>query len=237
MVQSRGPMTGNHMPNSRTPAPRKGEAPATSGGARRDAELTKEDILIEATREFAEKGLSGARIDEIAKKTRTSKRMIYYYFHSKEELYRSVLAREYGRIRETEQQQLQEGMAAHDALARLIRVTFDWHMKHPEFVRLVMNENIHRAEHLEYVDGIRERNESVIRSLLEIIKRGEDEGTFRSGLDPIDLHMNISALCFYSVSNRHTFNRVFGRDMGRPKVASARREQIVEIILSWCRKE
>jgi hypothetical protein len=97
-----------------------------------------------------------------------------------------------------------------------------------------MSENIHFAAHLDHVDGIQERNESVIASLSGILKRGAREGTLRADIDPVDLHMNISALCFYTVSNRYTFRKVFGRDMGAPGLAKARREQVIEVILKWC---
>lgn len=200
-----------------------------------DAEETQDNILNVATREFAEKGLSGARIDEIAEQTNTSKRMIYYYFESKEGLYRAVIEREYGRIRDAETELDLEELPAPEALAQLIRRTFDWHFQHPDFVRLVMNENIHFAAHLDRVEGLQERNETVIASLNSILRRGAAEGTLRSDIDPIDLHMNISALCFYTVSNRHTFRKVFGRDMGAPGLSRQRREQVVEIISEWCK--
>ena len=200
-----------------------------------DAEETRENILNVATREFAEKGLSGARIDEIAAQTNTSKRMIYYYFSSKEGLYRAVVGREYGRIRDAEAELNLEEMPALEALAQLIGKTFDWHFQHPDFVRLVMNENIHFAAHLDDVDGIQERNESVIATLNAILRRGAEEGTLRTDIDPVDLHMNISALCFYTVSNRYTFRKVFGRDMGAPGLAKRRRDQVIEIISNWCR--
>ena len=200
-----------------------------------DAEETRENILNIATREFSQKGLSGARIDEIAEQTHTSKRMIYYYFASKEGLYRAVIAREYGRIRDAEAELNLEELPALDALAQLIGKTFDWHAQHPDFVRLVMNENIHFAAHLDEVEGLQERNESVIATLNSILRKGAKEGTLRGDIDPIDLHMNISALCFYTVSNRYTFREVFGRDMGAPGLAKRRREQVIEIISSWCR--
>jgi len=202
-----------------------------------DAEETRENILNVATREFAEKGLSGARIDEIAEQTNTSKRMIYYYFASKEGLYRAVISREYGRIRDAEMELNLEELPALQALAQLIGKTFDWHFQHPDFVRLVMNENIHFAAHLDDVGGIQERNESVIATLNAILRKGIADGTLRSGIDPVDLHMNISALCFYTVSNRYTFRKIFGRDMGAPGLSKTRREQIIEIISNWCRPE
>jgi AcrR family transcriptional regulator len=196
-----------------------------------DAEETRANILEVAAREFADKGLAGARIDEIAEKTNSSKRMIYYYFGGKDELYRAVLERSYAGIREREAAENFEALPAVDALRAHVAHTFDYHAAHPEFVRLVMNENIHRAEHLAQVEGIKDRNERVIAQLQAIIDKGVAEGTFRAGLDPVDLHMTISALSFYNVSNRYTFSLNFGRDIGAPEAVARRREQIVEMVL------
>ena len=201
-----------------------------------DSEATKANILHVARQEFADKGLSGARIDEIAERTNTSKRMIYYHFASKEGLYRAVLEEAYTLIRETETALPMDDMSAQDALAANVRLTFDYHHDHPEFVRLVMNENIHHGAFIHDVAGIERRNESVIRVLGDIIAKGEREGVFRDGLDPIDLHMTISALCFYNVSNRYTFSEIFRRDMTSPDAVAKRREQVVETVLAACRR-
>jgi AcrR family transcriptional regulator len=200
-----------------------------------DSEATKANILDVARQEFADKGLSGARIDEIAERTNTSKRMIYYHFASKEGLYRAVLEEAYTRIRTTETALPMEDMSAEEALKANIRLTFDYHHEHPEFVRLVMNENMHHGAFIKDVAGIKRRNESVIRALGEIIEKGRDEGVFRDELDPIDLHMTISALCFYNVSNRYTFSEIFRRDMTSPQAVAKRREQVVDVVLAACR--
>jgi AcrR family transcriptional regulator len=200
----------------------------------RDAEATREDILEAATNEFAEKGLSGARIDRIAEHTRTSKRMIYYYFGSKDALYRSVLEREYTRIRRTEEAMQLYRLAPPEALAELVRQSFDSHMQRPNFVRLVMNENIHHAEHLKQVKGLRPLNKAMIESLQEIVDRGVKAKAFRRGIEALDLHTNITALCFYTVSNRYTFREGFARDMWAPSEVAKRRQQLVDVILRWC---
>jgi AcrR family transcriptional regulator len=198
-----------------------------------DPEETRSNILEVAAREFAEKGLSGARIDEIAEKTASSKRMIYYYFGGKEELYRAVLERAYGQIRAREDDANFETLPADKALIALIEHTFDYHADHPEFVRLVMNENIHHGEHVGHIQGLKERNKSVIASLQAIIDQGVAAGMFREGIDPVDLHMTISALSFYNVSNRYTFASNFGVDMATAKMMAKRRKQVVEIVLAW----
>jgi AcrR family transcriptional regulator len=200
-----------------------------------DADETRNNILEVAAREFADKGLAGARIDEIAEKTASSKRMIYYYFGGKDELYRAVLERSYGQIRAREDDANFETLPADQALIAQIEHTFDYHVEHPEFVRLVMNENIHHGAHIGHVEGLKERNKSVIESLKAIIDKGVAAGIFRAGIDPVDLHMSISALCFYNVSNRYTFASNFGVDMSSAKSLKKRRAQITEIVLAWVR--
>jgi AcrR family transcriptional regulator len=200
-----------------------------------DAEETRNNILEVAAREFADKGLAGARIDEIAEKTASSKRMIYYYFGGKDELYRAVLERSYGQIRAREDDANFETLPADKALTAHIEHTFDYHVEHPEFVRLVMNENIHHGAHIGHVEGLKDRNKSVIASLKAIVDKGAADGIFRAGIDPIDLHMSISALCFYNVSNRYTFASNFGVDMSSAKSLEKRRAQITEIVLAWVR--
>jgi AcrR family transcriptional regulator len=198
-----------------------------------DPDETRNNILEVAAREFAEKGLAGARIDEIAEKTASSKRMIYYYFGGKDELYRAVLERSYRQIRAREDDASFETLPADRALAAQIEHTFDYHANHPEFVRLVMNENIHHGAHIGHIDGLKERNKSVIASLKAIIDKGVKDGIFRDEIDPVDLHMSISALCFYNVSNRYTFASNFGVDMSTPKALAKRRKQVADIILAW----
>jgi AcrR family transcriptional regulator len=211
---------------------------AIEGGASTravEAEETRRNILDVATREFADKGLSGARIDEIAERTNSSKRMIYYYFGGKEGLYRAVLERAYTAVREVDAAVKRDHLTPDAALRDLITTTFDYHIEHPEFVRLVMNENILRGAHIGEVPGIRERNRRVIDNLRDVLAQGVASGHFREGIDPVELHMTISALCFYNVSNRYTFSFGFDRDMSSAKALGRRRMSVIDIIESWCR--
>ena len=188
-------------------------------------------IIDIATGEFVEKGLAGARIDEIAGKA--TKRKIYYYFEGKDELYRAVLERAYQRVRESESGVDISAGSAIDALRRLIEHDVRYHSQHPELVRLVMNENIHRAEHLKQITGLPAGNRKVIEILSTIIARGEAEGTFRTGIDPVELHMTMSALSFYNVSNQFTFAHNFGNDMSSPEAVERRARQVADIIIAW----
>ncbi|MEH3107886.1 MAG: TetR/AcrR family transcriptional regulator [Sphingomonas fennica] len=203
-----------------------------AGGKRaRAREETINAILDVATEAFVEKGLAGARIDEIANKA--TKRKIYYYFESKDHLYRAVLERAYRRVRASEAEVDIDGGTAIDALRRLIEHDVRYHSQHPELVRLVMNENIHRAEHLKQIDGLPASNRRVIDLLGRIIARGQAEGLIRAGVDPIDLHMNMTALAFYNVSNQFTFAHNFGVEMTGPEAVERRARQIADILLAW----
>jgi AcrR family transcriptional regulator len=195
-----------------------------------DAERSKEDILAIATEEFALNGLSGSRVDEIAERTRTSKRMIYYYFGGKEGLYQAVLEKAYSDIRTLESQSNLAELEPREALRKLIELTFDYDETHPHFISLVSVENIHRARHLSRLKTIKEMNASVIRALTDILERGRKQGEFRSDLDPVDVHLLISAFCFFRVSNRHTFGAIFDRDLSDPKLRKRHKRMIVETI-------
>ncbi|MCX7660543.1 MULTISPECIES: TetR/AcrR family transcriptional regulator [Caldimonas] len=201
-----------------------------------DPERTMQDILEVATREFAAKGLTGARIDEIAELTRTSKRMIYYYFGSKEGLYVAVLEEAYRRIRQIEGELHLEDLPPEEALRTLVAFTFDYQNANPDFIRLVMNENIHRGEFLAQSQTIQQLNVPAIDAVRAVYERGRAAGVFRDDLDPVDLHMSISALCFFNVSNRYTFSLIFKRDMASPEALAARRASIVDLIVRYVRK-
>lgn len=193
------------------------------------------NILEVAMAEFGEKGLAGARIDEIADATHTSKRMIYYYFGSKEGLYLAALEESYRRMREIESAQHLDDLEPVAALRRLVEFTFDHHVSHENYIRLVMSENIQRGQYLAQSKSIQQLNVPAISSIRRLYERGVASGVFRSGLDPIDIHASISALTFYNVSNRHTFGLIFKRDFTSPAVAAQRRANIVETILRFVR--
>ncbi len=201
-----------------------------------DPERTMADILDVATREFSEKGLAGARIDDIAEAMRTSKRMIYYYFGSKEGLYIAVLEEAYRRIRAIEADLHLDDLAPEDALRKLVGFTVDYQLANPDFIRLVMTENIHRGEYLAQSKAIQKLNVPAIEGLRRVYERGVAAGVFRSGIDAIDLHMSISALSFFNTANRHTFGLIFKRDFDTPAAIVARRDSIIEMVVRFVRK-
>ncbi len=216
-----------------SPAARKRAKPAPRTN---DPERTRADIIEVATHEFSEKGLAGARIDVIAEAMATSKRMIYYYFGSKEALYVAVLEEAYRRIRQIEADLHLEDLAPEDALRKLVGFTVDYQLANPDFIRLVMNENIHRGEFLSQSKMIQTLNVPAINAVRQVYQRGVKAGVFRSGVDAVDLHMSISALSFFNVSNRHTFSLIFKRDLESPAAIVARRDSIIEMVVRFVRK-
>ena len=217
------------------PRRRAGRPPA-SAARTNDPQRTMDNIVEVATREFAEKGFSGARIDEIAALTHTSKRMIYYYFTSKEGLYLAVLEEAYRRIRQIESGLHLVDLEPGAALGKLVGFTFDYQLANPDFIRLVMSENMQKGEFLAQSRTIQQLNVPVITAVKSVYDRGVKAGVFRRGLDAVELHMSISALCFFNVANRHTFALIFKRDMTDPAEMATRRRNIVEMVLRFVRK-
>lgn len=198
---------------------------------KQDPEAVQSDILRVATDEFAAKGLSGARIDDIARKTKASKRMIYYYFTDKEGLYQAVLERVYSTLRENEDKLKVENLNPVDGLALLVRATFEAHAATPIFIRLVMIENIHNAEYLRRSEIIPRLNRSIIQKLEDVCARGKTEGLFRETADPLELHWLISSPSFYNVANRATFSTSFGTDLYSPEGQKRLAQRVVDMIL------
>jgi AcrR family transcriptional regulator len=209
---------------------------ATAGRAperQHDAERTREEILEAAMHEFAAQGFAGARVDEIADRTRTTKRMIYYYFGSKEQLYIAVLERAYATIRSLERELDVEHLEPADAIRRLAEVTLDHHEAHPEFIRLVSIENIHNAEHMAKSERLTNLNSPVIELIEGVLERGRRQGVFRDDVDAIDVHMMISSFCVFRIANRHTFGSLFGRDMIAPDRRDHYRQMIGDMVVQY----
>lgn len=201
-----------------------------------DPEETKRNILDVATQEFSSMGLSGARVDAIAERTNTTKRMLYYYFESKEGLYEAVLEKVYGDIRTLEQALNIEEFEPDEGMRRLVEFTFDYHDKHRDFVRLISIENIHSAKYISQLKAFKSRNVSIVNTIEDLLARGVAAGRFRADIDAIDLHLLISSFCFHRVSNRYTFGAAFGRDPSHPRLRTRHRDMIVDAVMRFVRR-
>lgn len=198
---------------------------------KKDPEAVKANILTIATEEFAAHGLSGANINEIAQRTSTSKRMIYYYFGDKEGLYQHVLEGVYSSLRDTEKALNVADLEPVAALKKLTEATFDSHVNNPHFIRLVMIENIHNAEYVRKSEIIPNLNRAIIEKLNDVCIRGKGSGVLREDADPLELHWMTSSASFYNVSNRATFSSSFGNDLYTEAGQARLRKRVVDMVL------
>jgi AcrR family transcriptional regulator len=216
-----------------------GQAAATAADAprrspqRRDAFATRARILRAATQEFARHGFGGARGDRIAKRARSSERMVYYYFGSKEGLFREVLEAAYDALGVAEQALVLDDKAPREALAHFCRFVWRWYAEHPEFIGVLTAENQLQARHLRRSVRLDVLVRPVVRMLAGLLERGERDGAFRPGLDAADLYVSIAGLGYFRVSNRHTLSAVLGRDLADPEVLEGHWRACEDMVLRY----
>lgn len=194
--------------------------PAKKSPARtrlRDADATRARILAAAKSEFARLGLAGARVDEIADRAQANKRMIYHYFGNKEQLFQAVVEEAYYDIREAERNLALDHLPPRDALESLVRFTWQYYLDNPEFITLVNSENLHKARHLKRSEGVKRSSAGLVSMVEDILRRGEAEGVFRPGIDPVQLNITIAAIGYYYLTNRFTGGYLFDRDFLAPE--------------------
>lgn len=199
----------------------------------RDAERTQQEILRAAMEEFSAHGLGGARMEGIAERARVNKRLIYYYFGSKEALFLLALETTYADIREAEHELRLESLEPPEAVRRLVAFTWQHYLKHPEFLTLLNSENLHRAKHLKQSSRIREMNSPLVLLLGDLLERGRREGVFRGGVDPVHLYISIAGLAYFYLSNNPTLSTIFGRDLMSPKALAERLSHITEVVMGY----
>ena len=199
----------------------------------RDAARTQAAILEAATQEFARHGLGGARVDRIAVRAKTNKRMLYYYFGGKEDLFLAVLEGAYEHIRSEEQQLHLTKLPPVAGVTELVGFTWNYFVAHPEFMTLLNSENLHRAQHLKKSRKIRAMHSPLIATLSEVLERGAREGVFRRGVDPVQLYVSIAALGYFYLSNNYTLSTIFGRDLLAARAKAVRLAHIKALVLGY----
>lgn len=198
---------------------------------RRNAELTRRRILDAATREFAAKGLAGARVDAIARASRANKRMIYQYYGNKKGLYVAVLEATYARFRGRERTLRLAELDPVEAMRRLVLFNLDYCHAHPEFISILNNENLHRARHLKRAKSVPPLHATLTETIGAIFERGAANGAFRSGVDPMRFYIALASLGYFYHSNRHTLSAIFRTDLARAATWRAYRDEAVAMVL------
>ena len=201
----------------------------------RDPARTRRRILDAATAEFSAHGLEGARIDEIARAAGFNKRMIYHYFGSKDELFRSVLEQTYADIRGSEADLQLTSRDPVEAMAELVAFSFDWFCKHPEFIKLLNEANLHGGAHVRASTTAVSLNMPLLSMIRDLLERGHASGQFRGDIDPIQLYISIAGVSYFYFSNNATLSAIFNVDLSTADALAARRAHVVSLILTSLR--
>lgn len=201
----------------------------------RDPERTSAAILAAATREFAENGYGGARINEIAARADVNKRMLYHYYGGKDALYLAVLESTYVGIRSAEVNLHLTDRDPVDAIRELARFTWQYFLDHPEFLSIISTENLLKAKFLKQCPGITEKHSPLIATITEVLERGHRAGHFRAGADAVQIYLSIAALGYYYLSNHYTTSIIFNRDMVKPEELQRWGTHIADMIVSSLR--
>jgi AcrR family transcriptional regulator len=201
----------------------------------RDPDRTRAAILAAATAEFCERGLDGARVDQIACRSGVNKRMIYHYFNDKEGLYLAVLEKSYIAIRTAEFALSLTHHRPVEGMRTLVRFTWEHLSAHPEFLSLLGTENLHHAAHLKKLPHIRKLHSPLVSMISALLEEGVKQKVFRKGVDPVQLYISIAALGYFYLSNKHTLSTIFGRDLGVPAALTERGSHIADVVLGYLR--
>jgi AcrR family transcriptional regulator len=207
--------------------------PAPEKIRRRDAVATRGRILEAARQEFAARGLTDARIEDVAERAGANRRMIYYYFGSKDGLYLAALESVYAQLMDEERKIDVDKLHPVQAITELVRLKIDHYTQHPEFIAFLNMENLYRAEHLKHSKRITDFKAPFTEIIARVLERGQRSGLFRRDVDPIDLYISICALGYLYFSNQYTLGVIFGRDLITAAALQQRKTSIADMIVSY----
>lgn len=213
------------------------DAQPERSGALRDSQRARRDILVAARAEFAAFGLAGARVDRIAAEAGLNKRMLYYYFQSKDGLFTAVLEQVYAELCALAENLDMEAGSPLDRLAEFVDQVADHYARHPDSIALLNSENLHGGRHLSGSPRLKDLSPDFRKRLARLIARGEADGSFRHGLDPVCLYLSIAGQIYFAQSNEVTLSLFFGRDLSRPKARQAWRRHVRQMILAGVRPD
>lgn len=199
----------------------------------RDPEATRQNLIAAGTELFARFGLYGARVDAIASAAGVSKQLIYYHFGDKEGLYTAVLEAIYADIRARERDLDLAALQPHAAMVTLVSFTFDYLVENPLFVPLLSDENTHRAAHLKNSAVLDDLRSPFIALIDATLRRGEKDGAFRPGVDPVQFYMSLAGLCYFYHANIHTLSVLFDRPLGSPDALAERRAHVLQFVTGF----
>lgn len=198
-----------------------------------DDTRVKDKIFLSAITLFAEYGLNGARMEQIAEKAGTTKRMVVYHYKTKENLYLQVIEYVYAAIRANEKSLELATLPPVEALVKLVESNFDYHADHPDFIRIICMENIQRGRFIQQSAWLREVNLSALTLLEDILRRGQQKQLFNQNVCARDLHRLISSFSFHYVANSYSFSMLFEADEDQQQQRQHYRQMAVQVVLRY----
>jgi AcrR family transcriptional regulator len=200
-----------------------------------DPEQIRARILSTAREEFARHGLGGARVDRIAKVSGVNKRMLYLHVGNKDALFAAVLEANYAHKRDAEKALTLEQEEPVEAIRKLIALTWNYYLQHPEYLTLLNSANLHQAKHLRQSKEIRKMHTPFVSMIKGILDKGVKQGVFKPGVDPVQLYISIAGLSSFYLSNQHTLSVIFNRKLLAPAARAERLRHMTDVMLSYLR--
>lgn len=179
--------------------------------ARADRQIRKDRILEAAIAEYSRFGLKGARVDRIAKRAAVNKRMLYYYFGSKDDLYRESLHKVYLGIIDNMRDylaKLQIEDPAEQILA-IVEAYFHYLRDHPEYVAMIAWENLQQGRYVEDAE-VEEVTHPMVEYVSQLLKENNVLG---HDLDMRHYMIQSLGAAFFYYSNQYTLSLIFGPDL------------------------
>ena len=211
----------------------RGHPSTRAGGRRRDPARARETILLAAIEVFSACGFERAKLTQIVEQAGYSVRMVYHYFGGKEQLYLAALERIYTEVRSKEAELDLKHLPPVDGMKALVTFTYRYLWDHPEFIALMRTENQLQGRFLKKSNRVHRQTMPLVKAIEDLLRRGEDLGQFRPGVDPIQLYVTILSVCFLHLSNRHTLSIIFQMDLRDRAWIEQRLEHVVDVVLGY----
>lgn len=194
------------------------------------SEASRARILASATKFFAEKGLDGARVDEIAEDSGINKRMIYSYFGSKEDLYREVLLRNYESIFDSCKNAFNLNDDPKANITRAVREYFYFLARNPSFVRLSSWEALNRGRSAEkvlpkFIDLIELEFDAILKDAI-------NQKVIKPDVDIHQVVLSVQALCLTYFNRREIIQPFWNKNMLSEEMLELRLKHILDLLFN-----